>query len=145
MTELHRHLEVKGQQPLHGKLAVVSGASRGIGRATQMAMRQAITGLWPKPDFLLIDAFYIPYVKSLRRKNQKAIIHGDQKVFSIAAASIIAKVYRDKLMRKLAGRYKVYGWDRNKGYGTCEHREAIKKYGLTRFHRKVFCKGCINF
>lgn len=126
-----------------GEISVVAINKFGIGKATQMAMRKAIARLSKGPDFVLIDAFYIPYVKNLRRKNQKAIKKGDMKVVSIAAASIIAKVYRDKLMQALSTKHKVYGWGRNKGYGTKEHQEAIKKHGLTRLHRKVFCKGLI--
>lgn len=104
-------------------------------------------------DFLLIDAFYIPFVKGLpvgRKKpalpagRQKPIIKGDEKSYSIAAASIIAKVYRDKLMQKIARRHKVYGWGRNKGYGTREHQRAIKKYGLTRYHRKAFVRNYVS-
>jgi ribonuclease HII len=120
----------------------------GIKKASEIAFRRAIAnckqslpqGGKLKIDYLLIDAFYIPYVKGLRRKNQKAIIKGDTKSISIAAASIIAKVYRDKLMQKLGKhpKYKKYGWGRNKGYGTLEHRSAIKKYGITRQHRKQF-------
>lgn len=120
----------------------------GIVKATQMAFRRAVreaqgrTGI----DFLLIDAFYAPYVKGLRRKNQKAIIKGDTKSVSIAAASIIAKVYRDKLMLKLSKnpKYKRYGWGRNKGYGTGEHRTAIRKFGITRLHRKDFVKSIVK-
>lgn len=93
-----------------------------------------------KIDFLLIDAFYIPYVKDLRRRNQKAIVKGDAKSISIAAASIIAKVYRDNVMQKLGSRqrYKRYGWIQNKGYGTKIHLEAIQKYGINGYHRKQF-------
>ncbi len=117
----------------------------GMGKATQMAFRQAINKAnnrlnGSKIDYLLIDAFYIPFTKSLRRKNQKPIIKGDTKSLSIAAASIIAKVYRDKIMLTLSKKpnFKKYGWGRNKGYGTREHQEAIKKHGLTRHHRKAF-------
>ena len=112
----------------------------GIKKATEIAFRKAIARCKLKIDYLLIDAFYIPYVKGLRRKNQKAIVKGDTKSISIAAASVIAKVYRDDLMRKLGNepKYRKYGWGRNKGYGTLRHRKAIKKYGLTRLHRKQF-------
>lgn len=114
----------------------------GMARASKMAFRKALKEcsqrLGQFVDFLLVDAFFVPYLAGLRRKNQKAIIGGDSKSFSIAAASILAKVYRDALMRKLARRYKLYGWGRNKGYGTCEHQAAIKKYGITRQHRKSF-------
>ena len=119
----------------------------GIVKATEKAFRRAIAAAVvrsrPAVDFLLIDAFYIPYVSGLRRKNQKAIVKGDTKSISIAAASIIAKVYRDKLMAKLGGspKYKKYGWERNKGYGTAEHRQAIERYGITRLHRRQFVKG----
>lgn len=110
----------------------------GIKKATEIAFRKAIKKV--SPDYLLIDAFYIPYVKGLRRKNQMAIVKGDTKSLSIAAASIIAKVYRDKLMTALSKKpkYKKYKWGKNKGYGTRLHRNAIKKYGITKYHRKDF-------
>lgn len=110
----------------------------GIKKATEIAFRQAVSKI--KADFLLIDAFYVPYVRGLRKKKQKAIVKGDTKSFTIASASIIAKVYRDEIMVNLSrrGDYKEYGWERNKGYGTKEHREAIKKHGITRHHRTAF-------
>lgn len=107
----------------------------GIGKATQMGFRKAIKLLPVKPDFLLIDAFYI---KHLNRKNQKPIKKGDQKSISIASASIIAKVYRDKLMRQVHHKYPRYRFAKNKGYGTKQHQERIKEYGLSRIHRKSF-------
>ena len=130
--------------------ASVSAINRlGIKKATETAFRRAIKYADKKGtdiDFLLIDAFYIPYVKGLRRKNQKAIIKGDAKSISIAAASIIAKVYRDKLMVKLSKdrKYKKYGWEKNKGYGTKDHREAIKTYGTTKLHRRDFVRGVVK-
>ncbi len=72
--------------------------------------------------------------------NQKGIIKGDCLCFSIAASSIIAKVYRDRLMKKLNHCYPAYRWDKNKGYGTKDHREAIKKNGISRVHRKRYLK-----
>lgn len=107
----------------------------GIGKATQMAFRKAIKLLNHSPDFVLIDAFYI---KHLRRIRQKPVKDGDQVCVSIAAASIIAKVYRDKLMKKLARIYPQYGFAKHKGYGTKRHQEAIKKFGLSRIHRTSF-------
>lgn len=107
----------------------------GIGKATQQSFRDAIKKLNKKPDFILIDAFYI---KHLARKRQKPIVHGDGLSISIAAASIIAKVYRDELMEKLHPRYEIYDFATNKGYGTKKHQAAIKKYGLSRMHRKSF-------
>ena len=91
-------------------------------------------------DSLLIDAFYIPRVKGLPLNRQKAIIKGDGKSLSIAAASIIAKVFRDRLMTDLSKKtkYKEYKWYKNKGYGTLEHRNAIKKHGITKLHRTAF-------
>ncbi|HSA84404.1 MAG TPA: ribonuclease HII [Patescibacteria group bacterium] len=107
----------------------------GIAQATQQAFRKAIKSLAKQPDYILIDAFYI---KQLSRKNQKPIIHGDGLSISIAAASIIAKVYRDELMKKLHLQYKQYDFAGNKGYGTKKHQEAIKQYGLCDLHRTSF-------
>ncbi len=107
----------------------------GIGKATQIAFRKVVKSLKTNPDFILMDAFYI---KQLNRKRQKPIIKGDQKSLSIAAASIIAKVYRDKLMKELHKKYPQYGFAKHKGYGTKFHQAAIKKYGLSRIHRKSF-------
>lgn len=107
----------------------------GIGKATQEAFRQAIKTLTIKPHFILMDAFYI---ERLPRKTQKPIIHGDAKSISIAAASIIAKVYRDELMRKLHEKFAVYDFFTNKGYGTKKHQAAIQKHGLCDLHRKSF-------
>jgi ribonuclease HII len=84
---------------------------------------------------VIIDAFYIKHV---RRKNQLAIIGGDQKSATIAAASIIAKVYRDNLMKKLAKKYNQYGFGKHKGYGTKMHQEAIKKHGFSKIHRTSY-------
>ena len=127
--------------------ASVSQINRlGIKKATEIAFRKAIVNCELSIDYLLVDAFYIPYVKGLRRKNQKAIIKGDNKSISIAAASIIAKVYRDKLMTDLGKKpkYRKYKWVKNKGYGTQEHRNAIRKYGLTRQHRNKFVETWLN-
>jgi len=119
----------------------------GIVKAARHAFRLAIKNtnakmlnLESKIDFLLVDAFYIPYVKGVSRKYQKAIIKGDSKSLSIAAGSIIAKVYRDSLMEKIGSgeKFQHYGWHKNKGYGTKEHREAILKYGISNYHRLQF-------
>ena len=112
-----------------GEINVAFINKHGIAKATRAAFRKALKHLGA--DFLLVDAFYVPYTNGIKRKNQLAIIKGDEKSISIAAASIIAKVYRDKLMSRLARRdlakLKHYGWKKNKGYGTKTHREAIKK------------------
>ena len=107
----------------------------GIGKATQMAFRKAVKSLDKKPDFVVIDAFYIQHFK---RKNQRPIKDGDKICASISAASIIAKVYRDKLMKSLDKKYPHYGFAKHKGYGTKQHQDALKKYGLTRIHRRSF-------
>jgi ribonuclease HII len=130
--------EVIKQQAIAFSIAEVSVAiinKIGIGQATQHAFRNAIKKLTKKPDFILIDAFYI---QNLPKKNQKPIIHGDGLSISIAAASIIAKVYRDELMQKLHLNYEKYDFFTNKGYGTKKHRDAIKKFGLCELHRTSF-------
>ncbi|MDP3973712.1 MAG: ribonuclease HII [Candidatus Daviesbacteria bacterium] len=115
----------------------------GIGKATQMAFRKAVKLLNKKADFVLIDAFYrgaasSAYIKHFNRKNQRAVKNGDTICASISAASIIAKVHRDKLMKKLHRKYPQYGFGRHKGYGTKKHQEAIRIHGLSRIHRKSF-------
>ncbi len=103
-------------------------------QATYEAMRQAIGKLDPAPDLLLNDAVTIPNV-SIR---QVPIIKGDAKSISIGAASIIAKVTRDRLMETYEDMYPLYGFARNKGYGSAEHIAAIQKYGPTPIHRRTF-------
>ncbi len=120
----------------------------GIGKATEKAMRKTVKDIIKKLKkeanfFVLVDYFYIPYLRGFGRKNQLGIKDGDQKSISIAAASILAKVHRDKIMRSLGrrSRFKVYGWGENKGYGTKKHQKAIEIYGLTRYHRKDFVRS----
>lgn len=107
----------------------------GIGGAVQMAFRKSIKLLSKSPDFILIDAFYI---KHLNRKRQRPVKDGDKICASIAAASIVAKVQRDKFMKHLHKKYPQYGFAKHKGYGTKQHQDAIKKFGLSRIHRKSF-------
>ncbi len=126
-----------------GEASVAQINRLGIKKATEIAFRKAIKNASIRVssiEYLLVDAFYIPFVRGLRRKNQKAIIKGDTKSVSIAAASIVAKVYRDKLMGKLSRepKFRKYKWGKNKGYGTREHRNIIRKYGITRHHREAF-------
>ncbi len=129
-----------------GEASVAQINKFGIKKASEIAFRKAILASKIKVEYLLIDAFYIPYVKGLRRKNQLAIIKGDTKSVSIAAASIVAKVYRDNLMTNLSKthKYRKYKWDKNKGYGTKEHRNAIKKHGITPKHRKLFVESSLK-
>ncbi len=104
-------------------------------RASIKAMHLAINELDTEPQFLLIDGnrFYpckeIPY---------QTIIKGDGLYFSIAAASVLAKTFRDEYMEKIHEMYPQYGWNKNMGYGTIEHRLAISKYGITPYHRRSF-------
>jgi ribonuclease HII len=104
-------------------------------RASIKAMHLAIYGLKLKPQFLLIDgnSFY-PY----NNIKHQTIIKGDSLYCSIAAASVIAKTFRDELMNKIHDEYPEYGWNRNKGYATSYHRNALLKYGITPYHRKSF-------
>ncbi len=121
----------------------------GMAKATKMAFRKAISearkNLGKSIDYLLIDAFFVPYVRGNPKSRQLAIVDGDEKSLSIAAASIIAKVYRDKIMVRLGKRpnFRKYDWGRNKGYGTKKHQEAIRKYGITRFHRREFVRSLL--
>jgi len=107
-------------------------------RATYKAMHLAIDGLSRKPEFLLVDGNYFIPFKDIPFKT---IIEGDSQFMSIAAASIMAKTYRDEYMIKLHDEYPEYGWKNNKGYPTPEHKEAIDKYGITPYHRKTFNLG----
>ena len=106
-------------------------------QATYSAMRKAINNLDVSPTLLLNDAVTIPNVNI----KQVPIIKGDAKSISIGAASIVAKVYRDRIMEEYAKEHPGYGLEKNKGYGTKEHIEAIKKYGSLPWHRKSFIKN----
>lgn len=107
--------------------------------ATKKAMLSSVENLKLKPDVLLIDAVTID-----TDIKQKSFIKGDSKIYSISAASILAKVYRDKLMDEYAKQYPDYGFDKNKGYGTAEHMEAIKMNGLTPIHRTSFTQNIVK-
>lgn len=118
-----------------GEVPVSVIDKRGIIQATQYAFYLAIQNLKNKCDFFLVDAFPLQFI-SLSK--QRAIVSGDKISASIAAASIIAKVYRDELMEKLHLSFPVYGFDKHKGYGTLFHRQMLKKFGLSNLHRKSF-------
>ena len=106
-------------------------------QATYEAMRDALSQLSPRAEYILADAVTIPMVST----PQQGIIKGDAKSMSIGAASIIAKVYRDRLMEAYEDVYPGYGFAANKGYGSAEHIEGIKKLGITPLHRKTFVKN----
>ena len=103
--------------------------------ASLLAMKRAIIKLKKKPSLVLIDGNKLP---TLKNYNLECLIKGDQKIPSISAASIIAKVSRDRFITTLSKKFNKYGWDTNSGYGTKEHIRAIKKYGVTKYHRKTF-------
>lgn len=107
----------------------------GVGKATHEAFRKCLGKIKNNFDFVLVDGFEI---KNFNSNRQKAIVGGDNLSVSIAAASIIAKVYRDSIMRKLHLKYPKYNFFQNKGYGTKFHREALKIYGLSKIHRTSF-------
>ena len=103
--------------------------------ATLISMKRAIKNLKKKPSLVLIDGNKTPKIEGLR---MKAIVKGDSKIPEISAASIIAKVSRDKTITNLSKKYKKYYWNKNFGYGTKEHLNAIKRFGITKLHRKSF-------
>ncbi len=107
-------------------------------QASFKAMHLAINKLSIEPNLLLIDGNRFEPFKKLEHV---CIIQGDGKYASIAAASILAKTYRDDYMLKMAKQFPQYGWEKNKGYGTKMHRDAVKQYGLTKHHRLSFSMG----
>ena len=109
-------------------------------QATFEAMRQAIASMPVKPEHLLVDAVHIPDIKI----PQRGIIKGDAKSASIAAASIVAKVTRDRMMCELDAKYPAYGFAKNKGYGSAEHIAALKQYGPCEIHRRSFIGGILG-
>ena len=106
--------------------------------ASVTGMQRAVLQLSQAPEFLLIDGNKFRPFDRYGFKDYQTVVHGDATYASIAAASVLAKTYRDQFMRKLALDYPEYGWDRNMGYPTPEHIEAIRCHGLTPWHRKSF-------
>lgn len=121
-----------------------------IGRANRMVFRKVVKRIFEQIEkslnrklkrdeyFLIADGLPTKYIKRVGLKQQKAIIDGDAKSITIAAASIISKVHRDSLMREYSRKFRHYKFSRNKGYGTKGHQEALKKYGLSEIHRTSF-------
>lgn len=101
-------------------------------------MQRAVLRLDPKPDFLLIDGNRFRPFGSYTQKDYLTVVKGDATYASIAAASVLAKTWRDEYMKKIAKEFPQYGWERNMGYPTPEHIAAIKKYGYTPYHRMSF-------
>jgi ribonuclease HII len=127
----------------HDALAVGIGVSEvalidsvNILQATLLAMKEAVSELSPSPDMVLVDGrSRIPFLLS---SDQETIVKGDQKSISVAAASIVAKVSRDRIMEMYHRQFPQYNFLRNKGYGTAEHLDAIARYGCCKIHRKSF-------
>ena len=103
-------------------------------QATLLAMRRAVMGLRLKPNKVLVDGNRLPVLDVLA----EAIVKGDSKVQAISAASILAKVYRDRMCHDLHQQYPLYGFDKHKGYGTEIHLQALREHGATPWHRKTF-------
>ena len=107
---------------------------RNILRATTEAMRRALDNLVTQPDHIVVDGLPVVHLG----REHEAVVDGDALIHSVACASIVAKVVRDRLMCRLSRRYPAYRWDRNAGYGTAEHRAAIDELGVTPHHRLTF-------
>jgi ribonuclease HII len=105
-----------------------------IHQASLRAMRRAVLQLAPLPDIVLVDAFRVPDLPMA----QRGVVHGDRRCSAIAAASIVAKVTRDRQMLDLHGRDPRYGFDRHKGYATADHLEAVARFGYSDVHRRSF-------
>jgi ribonuclease HII len=105
-----------------------------IHQASLRAMQRAVLGLAPLPDVVLVDAFRIPDLPMA----QRGVLHGDRRCSAIAAASIVAKVTRDRQMLALHGRDPRYGFDRHKGYATADHLDAVARFGYSDSHRRTF-------
>ena len=118
-----------------GKASINEIEKVNILNASLLAMKRAVKKLKKKPNLVLIDGNKLPIIKNY---NLKYVIRGDQKIPSISAASIIAKVSRDRFITTLSKKFKNYKWNTNSGYGTKEHLNAIKKFGITKYHRKTF-------
>ncbi len=131
--EISEHIKKNSYYAL-GIASVEEILNLNILQASLLSMKRAILKLEIKPGLTLIDGNFAP--KGL--KNYKTIINGDEKIKVISAASIIAKVYRDRFMIRLSKKFSNYAWDRNFGYGTKAHFEGLKKYGVTSHHRKGF-------
>lgn len=150
-----KQLSAKKREELYQILTKHRAVEWGIGRvservidrinileATKLAMKRAVQKLKRKPDFLILDGKMALDLKI----PQKSIVKADEKVFSCAAASIIAKVSRDRAMERWHKKYPGYGFDKHKGYPTKYHRKMLKKYGLCKIHRKSFgpCQKQLN-
>jgi len=106
--------------------------------ASVTGMQRAVLRLDPKPEFLLVDGNKFRPFASFSFNSYQTVVHGDATYASIAAASVLAKTHRDEFMRSIAASYPEYGWERNMGYPTPEHIDAIRRFGYTPWHRRSF-------
>ncbi len=138
MTKRQRLREMIEKEALAYAVASVSPAEIdriNIHQASYLAMHQALDALSVRPEFILVDGNrFIPY----QEVPYQCVVKGDGKYLSIAAASILAKTYRDDYMHGIAGEFPEYGWSKNKGYPTTDHRQAILKHGPSPYHRLSF-------
>ena len=118
-----------------GKASVAEINKINILNASLLSMQRALDKLKSKPSVAYIDGLFAPKNKKIK---YKTFVKGDEKITCISAASIIAKVSRDLFMIKLAKKYPKYNWHKNFGYGTMDHLRGLKKYGITKHHRKKF-------
>ncbi len=124
------------------KKGIVNAVTSGFYRS----VKEVEVSIKGRLDYLLIDGKNIPKIREIAHIEQNAIPGADAKIFSVSAASIIAKVYRDNLMKKLGflQEFAVYKWDKNKGYGTAEHKEALISHGITPHHRTQFVESFLK-
>ena len=143
LTEEHRDIlrEVIEREAVAWAVEAVSPEEidkLNILRASITGMQRAVLRLDPRPEFLLVDGNKFYPFEGYGFKDFQTVVHGDATYASIAAASVLAKTWRDEKMRQIAAEYPQYGWDRNMGYPTPEHIEAVRQYGLTPYHRRSF-------
>ena len=104
-------------------------------QASITGMHRSVAQLNPQPEFIIVDGNKF---KPFKKVPHETIVKGDAKYLSIAAASVLAKTYRDEFMEKIHQEFPMYNWKQNKGYPTKQHREAIREFGITEYHRKTF-------
>ena len=143
MTAAHRDkvMEVIEREAVSWAVEAVSPAEideLNILWASVTGMQRAVLRLDPKPEFLLIDGNKFRPFDQYGRADYRTVVKGDATFASIAAASVLAKTWRDEYMKKIASEYPMYGWERNMGYPTPEHIAAIREYGYTPYHRMSF-------
>jgi ribonuclease HII len=134
-NELRQIIEEKAIAFAVAQVSVKEIEKINILNASILAMHKAVAKLKPQPELLLIDGNRF---KNYPNIPHRCVIKGDAIFTNIAAASILAKTYRDEYMQRLHNEFPQYGWNQNKAYGTLQHRDAIREYGITKYHRKGF-------